>query len=306
MKKIKIAGLSAGLAASSIWGGLYVASKIVLDVVPPFTLLTIRLVIAALILGVILASKKWRGFSRKEAMNVFGIGVLGYGFSLGLQFVGTRLSTAANGAVITSATPGFIFLFAPWILGEKNTPRKIAALALSSIGVLLVLNIQELQLKSDLFLGNVCLLGAGLTWGLYSVLIRKVTKNLRTLPVSFVAFLGGLIVSLPAAYWEINSIGIGEISSEILWEIFYISVVATAVGAYLWNLAFELLDAGLASLTFFAQPVFGTIFGVLILGERITPLFITGGIMIGLGLILAAENADRSINDDQETNEVTR
>ena len=43
-----LTGIFAGLAAASIWGGMYVVSKIVLEIIPPFALLTIRYVIGAL------------------------------------------------------------------------------------------------------------------------------------------------------------------------------------------------------------------------------------------------------------------
>lgn len=49
-----LAGLFAGLAAASIWGGMYVVNKIVLEVIPPFALLTIRLVMGAMALGIVI------------------------------------------------------------------------------------------------------------------------------------------------------------------------------------------------------------------------------------------------------------
>ena len=42
-----------GLGAAAIWGGMYVVSDAVLPVIPPFTLLTLRLVISITILAVI-------------------------------------------------------------------------------------------------------------------------------------------------------------------------------------------------------------------------------------------------------------
>jgi drug/metabolite transporter (DMT)-like permease len=56
----------------------------------------------------------------------------------------------------------------------------------------------------------------------------------------------------------------------------------------LWNTAFAHVDASLASLTFFAQPVVGTFLGWLFLGERITSLFLVGGLLIGMGLIISS------------------
>ena len=47
------AGLISGLTAAAIWGGMYVVSKVVLEVIPPFSLLTIRLIMGALVLGLV-------------------------------------------------------------------------------------------------------------------------------------------------------------------------------------------------------------------------------------------------------------
>ena len=52
--------------------------------------------------------------------------------------------------------------------------------------------------------------------------------------------------------------------------------VSTALAMFLWNYAFAEIPAAVASLTFFAQPVVGTLLGWFFLGEEITPLFIVG------------------------------
>ncbi|TAK11892.1 MAG: EamA family transporter [Anaerolineae bacterium] len=282
-------GLLAGLTAAAIWGGLYVISKVVLDVLPPFVLLTLRLLLGIAALGVALRLRGGGlGIARKDLPEVLALGLLGYGVSLGLQFVGTRLSTAANGAVITSATPAFVFLFARLILGERVSGRRIAALVVSTIGVLAVLDVGAARLAPDLFWGNLALAGAGITWAWYSVLVRKATRRLDTLPVSLLAFAGGLAIAVPGAAWELSRAPIGPVSLPTVLGVLYIGLISTAVAAYLWNKAFELVEAGVASLTFFAQPVVGALLGVWLLGELATPGLLLGGALIGLGLWLAS------------------
>ncbi|MBK7453857.1 MAG: DMT family transporter [Anaerolineales bacterium] len=135
MEKHSIAGLFAGLAAASIWGGMYVVSKVVLDVIPPFALLTIRLIMGAAVLGwVIHFRRKKPAFTREQFWKSLLVGFVGYGISLGFQFVGTKLSTASNGSLVTSATPAFVLIFAPFLLGEKTTTRRIIALVVSTLG----------------------------------------------------------------------------------------------------------------------------------------------------------------------------
>ena len=101
-------GLSAGILAASIWGGMYVVSKLVLDIIPPFTLLTIRLLIGILTLVPFIIKNGGINFSKEQWLKLLGVGYVGYGISLGFQFVGTKLLTASNGALVTSATLVFV------------------------------------------------------------------------------------------------------------------------------------------------------------------------------------------------------
>ena len=267
---------------------MYVVSKLVLEVIPPFTLISMRLTLAALTLGAALAVTGWRPIPRQHLRAVIAVGVVGYGVSLGFQFVGTKLSTAANGALVTSATPAFILVLAGWLLRERLTWRKLAAVLISTAGVLAVVDPMSANLDPVLFWGNLILLAAGVTWALYSVLVRKVSRGLSVLPLSAIAFLGGLAVSFPLAIWETTTLGLGAITWNVLAGVLFLGIVCTAFAMLLWNTAFSILEAGAASLTFFAQPIVGTILGVVLLGETTSPLFLLGALLIGAGLLLAS------------------
>ena len=281
-------GLLSGLAAASIWGGMYVVSKVVLDVIPPFTLLSVRLVLGAVTLGSIILIQRKPALTKQQLRESFYVGIVGYGISLAFQFVGTKLSTASNGALVTSATPAFVLLFAPFLLGERTTGRRITALVISSLGVIAVIDPRTADFTSSLFLGNLSLLAAALTWALYSVLVRKVAKNADLLMTSMVMFVGGLPSSIFFSIFEINNLGIGEITFGIIGGVLFLGIISTALAMFLWNYAFAEIPAAVASLTFFAQPVVGTLLGWLFLGERITPLFIFGGILIATGLVTSS------------------
>lgn len=288
MNKSPIFGIFAGLAAAAIWGGMYVVSKAVMAVIPPFLLLTSRLLLGILTLYLVITFSGGLKLTRRQFWQLFGVGFVGYGISLGLQFVGTNLSTASNGALVTSATPAFVLIFAALLLGERVTWQRLIALLVASLGVVAVIDPRTAQLSSDLFLGNLSLVGAALTWALYSVLVRKVTRNLDVLPVSLVTFAGGLPVSIPLGAWEASATGIGMVTPGVIAGVLFIGVISTALAMYLWNSAFAILDAGVASLTFFAQPVVGTILGAIFLKEAITPLFLIGGVLIGIGLVISS------------------
>jgi len=280
-------GLLCGLSAASIWGGMYVVSKVVLEVIPPFTLLTLRLVLGILALGIVVFLRKKTEFTRQQFQNCFLVGVVGYGISLGFQFIGTKLSTASNGALVTSATPAFVLLFAPLVLNEKPTFRRAFALVISLLGVFAVIDPRTADFSSSLFIGNLSLLAAALTWALYSVLVRNISKTTDLLKSSTIMLAGGLPSSVLFSILELHQQGIGKITIGIVGGILFLGIISTAIAMFLWNYAFAELPASVASLTFFAQPVVGTLLGWFFLKETITPLFWAGGILIGMGLFIA-------------------
>ena len=277
----------AGILASSFWGGLFPAIKVVMAVLPPFVLLTVRFTLA---IALLLPFVFWKGgfhMDKRTALKTAVVGALGFGFTLGIQFVGTNLSTAANGALVTTATPAFVVMFGALLLHERMTRRQAVALVLATLGVLVVMDLPHAQFDA-VFWGNVALLAAALGWALYSVLVRWLTRTHDTLEVSVVSMAGGLPVVAPLALLQLDGVRWADLSWGTVWGVLYVAIFATALAMFLWNYAFTHLETGAAALTFFAQPLVGTLISVLFLGERLTVWFVLGGAMLLAGMYLAS------------------
>jgi drug/metabolite transporter (DMT)-like permease len=281
-----------GLTAAAIWGGMYVVSDVVLPIIPPFTLLSIRLLLGLIAIAPFALRQRVRPSCRELSM-LLGVGFIGFGLSVGAQFVGTDQSTALNGTLVTTASPAFILLFAALILRERLTARRIAAVALATFGVILILDPSKADFSSQTFVGNLALAFAAVTWGLYSVLVRRVSGRLDTMMITTVAFIGGLFLTIPAAVVELPQRPIGQIDGGIILGILYLGIVSTAVAMWLWNRSFALVDASVASLFFFAQPLVGTLLSILLLHQQMTlPLWI-GSLCIAAGLVLSVYRFER-------------
>jgi drug/metabolite transporter (DMT)-like permease len=192
-----------------------------------------------------------------------------------------------NGALITSASPAFIVIFAALILHEKLTWQRIAAVTLATIGVMVIINPAEADFGSDTFAGDVALAVAALTWGLYSVLVRAISAETDTLTLTILCFIGGLALTIPAAGVELTQNPLGDIGIGIVLGVLYLGVISTAAAMWLWNRAFALVDASAASLFFFAQPVVGAGLGVLLLDQPLTVNLLGGALLIALGVMLS-------------------
>lgn len=278
-----------GMTAAGIWGSMYVVSDAVLTVIPPFTLLSLRIVLGLLVLAPIarLHGCSWPGW--KGARSLLMVGMVGLGLSLGAQFVGTDLSTAVNGALITSASPAFVVLFAVIILRERLTFWRLFAIALATAGVLVILDPAAADFRSESFVGDLFLAIAAVTWGLYSVLVRRVAvqQALHTLTVTVMALLGGLLVAAPMSLIELSARPVGTVDAGVVLGVLYLGVVSTALALLLWNRAFALVPATVASLFFFVQPLSGALLAGLFLGQPMTLSLWLGGGLIAIAVLLS-------------------
>ncbi|NGQ96677.1 DMT family transporter [Brevibacillus sp. SYP-B805] len=288
-------GLFLSLAAA-IWGGVYVVSKVVLEVIPPFTLLEIRFTIALLVLGTFVAMKREYA-ARRDFPQFILIAFIGITISIGTQFLGTKLSTAHMGALITSASPAFIALFAVWILREKLHLRQVTGIGLATLGVLVVIGVPDERDVGSSLAGNLILLVAAVSWALYTVLSKRATSQYSSLTVTTYVSFFGLILTSPVMLWELSVTPINWQWGWGIWAgVLYIGVVSTAGAFYLWNKGFELLQAGSGAGFFFIQPVVGALLGWLLLGEYLSLGFFLGAglILLGVGLSNWQGSANRS------------
>ncbi len=170
--------------AASIWGGVYVVSKVILVSVQPMELVWLRYLIAliALTIGIVVTKQSWK-ISWKHLPLVVAVGIVGYVLSIWTQFLGTKLSTAQMGAMITSATPAFMVVFARLLLREKITVRRAFSVGLATIGVLLIVGVGGVSHSYEL--GGVILFIAALTWALMSVFVKHIPSDYSQLTVTF-------------------------------------------------------------------------------------------------------------------------
>lgn len=282
MKQTILGAICLSLAAS-IWGGMYVVSKYVLDFIPPLTLVWLRFIIAFVVLYGILkiAEKKQKKkvtIHKQDWLLFARIGFIGYFISITCQFIGTKLSDAHTGSLVTSATPAFIVIFAAIILKEKLTARRLLSTIIATIGVIIVIG-WDIEIGSY-FIGTIILVGAAITWALLSIYVKIASAKFSSLVITTYAIFFSLFFITPFMVWEFQSIPIEPISLYVLLGVLYLGIVSTAGAFFLWNKGLELMDASIGSLFFFFQPIVGSLLGWFLLNEALSSNFFIGGILI--------------------------
>ncbi|HFK1476365.1 TPA: DMT family transporter [Bacillus paranthracis] len=269
--------------AASIWGGMYVVSKYVLDFIPPLTLVWLRFIIAFVVLYMILKiaekkQKKTVTIRKKDWLLFAWIGFIGYFISITCQFIGTKLSDAHTGSLVTSATPAFIVIFAAIILKEKLTARRLLSTIIATIGVIIVIG-WDIEIGSY-FIGTIILVGAAITWALLSIYVKIASARFSSLVITTYAIFFSLFFITPFMVWEFQSNPIEHMNLYVVLGVLYLGIVSTAGAFFLWNKGLELIDASIGSLFFFFQPIVGSLLGWLLLNETLNSNFFIGGILI--------------------------
>jgi drug/metabolite transporter (DMT)-like permease len=282
MKQTILGAICLSLAAS-IWGGMYVVSKYVLDFIPPLTLVWLRFIIAFVVLyGILkLAEKKQKKkvtIRKKDWLLFAWIGFIGYFISITCQFIGTKLSDAHTGSLVTSATPAFMVIFAALILKEKLTARRLLSTIIATIGVIIVIG-WDIEIGSY-FIGTIILVGAAITWALLSIYVKIASARFSSLVITTYAIFFSLFFITPFMIGALQTSSIGTVNTYVILGVLYLGIVSTAGAFFLWNKGLELLDASIGSLFFFFQPIVGSLLGWLLLNETLNSNFFIGGILI--------------------------
>ncbi|EEM83029.1 DMT family transporter [Bacillus thuringiensis] len=282
MKQTILGAICLSLAAS-IWGGMYVVSKYVLDFIPPLTLVWLRFIIAFVVLyGILkLAEKKQKKkvtIRKKDWLLFAWIGFIGYFISITCQFIGTKLSDAHTGSLVTSATPAFMAIFAALILKEKLTARRLLSTIIATIGVIIVIG-WDIEIGSY-FIGTIILVGAAITWALLSIYVKIASIQFSSLVITTYAIFFSLFFITPFMIGELQTSSIGTVNTYVILGVLYLGIVSTAGASFLWNKGLDLMDASIGSLFFFFQPIVGSLLGWLLLNETLNSNFFIGGMLI--------------------------
>lgn len=276
--------------AASIWGGMYVVVKVVVEVVPPMELVWMRYVIAVITLAIIgfCMKQSWR-IAKKDWLIIFLVGLFGNTISIVTQEMGTMLSTAQMGAIITSTTPAFMVLFARLILKEKITIKKCLSIVLATGGVGIIVGSGQIDVTQQL--GGFYLLIAALTWALMSVLVKKIPTQYSQIVITTYSSMVAVILLTPLVLPRLNNLDLSSIlQPTISGGLLYLGIVSTAGGFFLWNKGLQLMNASSGGLFFFFQPIVGTFLGWLLLGETIGITFWLGTILIFSGVFIVIKD----------------
>lgn len=289
MKKEYIyAGISIGL-----WSTTATVTKLLLGSLNSMQILVVGSFFAFIFLLVINLIKgnlkELKNYRIKDYLQIAGIGIFGTFLYNLFLYLGIDTLQASQAFIINYLWPIMTVVFACIILKEKITTKKILAIILSFIGVIIVtangdiLNIQ----KNSVIGAGYCILAA-VSYGLFSVLNKKKAYNKFLSMMLF--YLVSFIISL--AYILISKNGF-EIETNQLIGLLWIGIFTSATAFTSWALALEKGDTAKISNLAYITPFLSLIWTSLLLDEQFSIYSVIGLIVIVLGILIQLKEKNK-------------
>lgn len=269
------------IIAMAVWGGSWVSAKITVALAPPMTIGFFRFFIASilfLILLLVTEPESRRFFKRENLKIIFLVGLTGI-FGYGVLFLtGMRFTTAAQGAIIAGFNPVTVSIVAHLVHKERLSRKwQYAGFAFAFAGILFVVGVQSiLDFHIEYLIGNLTILLAMITWGIYSSIGKEAMKTMTPLEVTTGgALIGSILFGIGALNEQIWTLP--ALVDPIFWvNVIYLGVFVTVIGFLFYFISIKELGATRAGGFISLVPVFGTFFSALFMPED--PIYWTFGV----------------------------
>ena len=224
---------------------------------------------------------------RRDWPTVLALAVFQLGGFFALTHLALALVPAGRTAVLSNVTAIWLIPLSVWLFAETLSRWRLVSIAAGLAGVLLLTGPWAVDWSDGgAVLGHALLLGAGLSWSIAIVIVRRFPPArpvVDLLPFSF--GLGTLLLGGVALVAEPG----GGIGAGAAWHAVFVALVVAPLGTWAIVESGRKLPSAVASAGFLLVPVIGVTLAALWLGEAITWDLIGGGVLIALGMWWAAK-----------------
>lgn len=267
-----------------LWGGTFIAARVVAQNVGPFSAAFLRFAIASVFL--LFTLRHVEGSLPRLKMNqwilIFLLGMTGafaYNFFF---FSGLKTITASRASLIIATNPVLIALLASLFFREKLRIINIIGIILCASGAIVVISRGDpfIIFQGGLGAGELNILGCVASWVAYSLIGKVTMKDMSPLAaVTYSCVVGALALLYPAYLEGIND-DIGNYTGIEWFGIFYLGFFGSVLGFTWYYQGINAIGASRAGVFINFVPVSAVLLAFFILGETIDSSLIVGASMV--------------------------
>jgi drug/metabolite transporter (DMT)-like permease len=273
-----------------LWASAFSVAKLAMADCPPLLLLTIRFLLAGVVvLGAAAVFGTPLRLGRRNLLVFTALGIANQAVYLGLGYVGMRSISSGLSALVISANPVLVGVLAAVFLSERMTWRKAAGLLLGVGGVAFVVG-SRLSVGTDHAVGIAFTIAALLSLVSGTILFKRLAPTGGFWVGNGVQSLAAGLATLPFA---MSFERVGDIVPT--WHLFaamaYLILFVSVFAYVLWFEMLTVSGATAASSYHFLMPPLGMLFGWLLLGEQVALTDLAGILPVALGIYLVTRPA---------------
>ncbi len=271
-----------------IWGGNFTATKLAFTEISPLAFTAVRFAFGSAFMWLLLVRREgWRLPPRNTWLPLIALGIVGNTIYQLCFMTGLYRTTATNSSLILASMPTVVTVAAGAFGLEEVTARQRWALAIATLGVVLVVASRGFTLEGGDLAGDMLMLAAVACWAAYTLGLRTLTGKMSTLALTTWTLITGapglLIAGVPAAWkleWHAVTVrGWGGLA--------YATLLSLVVAYLLWNRGVRQIGPSRAALFTTLTPLVATLTAIVVLGERPGWLHLAGGAMIIAGVLVS-------------------
>ena len=278
--------------SSFFWSGNFFTGKLAFNnELNPFKLSFFRWVLAFVILIPFTFKDILRNFNifKENILLILILSLLGVTIFNSFTYISLQTTLVINASLMTSITPLLIIGFSWLIFKAKTNFFQFLGIFLSLLGVFNIVLKGNINNLYNLYFtpGDLWMFIAVFSWGLYSVLLKKVDVRLSQLATLEVMIFIGLIFIFPFYVIESLNNSFFPNNNADFYMIFYVAIFAGIISFFCWNKGVSLIGASRASLFLHLIPIFSSVWAIFLLNENFSLFHIIGAIFIIIGIFLS-------------------
>jgi len=280
------------LFATLFWAGNFIVGKIAfLENVPPFSLTFFRWLLVWLILIPFTYKElfKLKKIIFENVSLLFFLGLTSVGLFNSFIYNALNFTQVINASLFNAVIPAAIILFCFLFKLDKTNKYQILGLVFSVFGVLSIITKLDLNILLTLNFnkGDLLMIGAVITWGIYSAFLKKRKFEMSLLTFVHILCTFGLIALIPQFLYEFMQGKTVTIDFTFIYLLLYLAIFPSIGSYYCWAGAVLIIGANRAGIFLSLITLFSAIMAILFFDEKFQFYHFIGSILTLFGLFLS-------------------
>ncbi len=271
------------------FGAFPVLGKAALHEVSPLVLASFRAIFGAFFLSLfarVLAPEE-APIRGRERLRIMGLAILGIVANQLFFVTGLSRTTATNASLLVATTPIVTLGLALLMRREEVTTRRVLAIPLALLGVLLILDWHNIDFHESTFQGDLLVTTNSACYSLFLILSRDALKTRSAISFIAAAFRYGALPIVLFALPDLLRFDPRRITAQGWAAIAAVVIFATAIAYALNAWALARTKASTTAMFIYIQPLLAGTMAHMMLGERPAPRLFFAAVLIFMGLGLA-------------------